>query len=352
MAGEFELSDCLNPQVLSSTADFARSFASAQPFRHVIMEQFLTENLCRRVCEQFPDFEASHAINENRQVGGKATRENVASLGSAFVELDKLAQSPDFLALIEKVTGVSGLYYDPYYFGGGTHENRHGQDLDPHIDFNYHPITHQHRRLNLIIYLNEEWEDDWGGALQLHRDPHLSPAKDQVVTVSPLMNRCVIFETTEHSWHGFERINLPEGKRNLSRKSFALYFYTDTRPAKETAGEHSTVYVERPLPERYQPGMTLGETELAEIRRLLSRRDQHLQRLYSEVQKLYGQLNQARYSGGNRDMSLKPEDIPADPQSAARMIKILRHRVNELENSSSWRITAPLRALKRLVSSE
>jgi len=352
MASEFELKNYLNPQVLSSAGTHARAFASAQPFRHVVMDRFLTDDFCRSICDQFPDFESTHAINENRQVGGKATRENVTALGPAFVALDQLAQHPEFLALIGQITGVSDLYYDPHYFGGGTHENRHGQDLDPHIDFNYHPITHQHRRLNLIIYLNEEWKEEWGGALQLHRDPHLPRAEDEIVTVSPLMNRCVIFETTEHSWHGFERINLPENRQSLSRKSFALYFYTDTRPAKETAGEHSTVYVERPLPERYQPGMTLGDVDLAEIRQLLSRRDQHLQRLYGDVQKLYSQLNQARYSGGDWITALKPEDIPDDPQSAARMIKILHHRVSELENSTSWRITAPLRALKKLVSGD
>jgi hypothetical protein len=243
------------------------------------------------------------------------------------------------------------LLYDPFYFGGGTHENRDGQDLDPHIDFNYHPVTGKHRRLNLIIYLNEAWEDAWGGSLQLHRDPYLEPGEDEIVTVSPLMNRCVIFETTESSWHGFNRIELPGGRKDRSRKSFAVYYYTEMRPAAETADEHSTIYVERHLPERFRPGMELTDGDIVEIKRLLKRRDQHLQRLYRDIQALQAGLGKHRRgSAPGASLKLRMEDYPTDLKSAGRMIQALRHRVDEMESSTSWRITAPVRALKRMLS--
>lgn len=347
--GKALLKECLHPDSMLRAETYAESFQKARPFRHVVIDGFLTDEFCDGICAEFPEFDPSHAIDENRKVGGKAVREKVPGLGPSFATLDELVSGSDFLALIGQITGIDDLHYDPHYFGGGTHENRHGQDLDPHIDFNYHPITRQHRRLNLIIYLNPEWAEEWGGALQLHKDPHLDRAQDEVVTISPLKNRCVIFETTEHSWHGFERIDLPPDRQHLSRKSFALYYYTDTRPVDETADEHSTVYVERPLPDRFQAGLTLGEADVLEIRRLVQRRDQHLTRLYDSIQKLHEQLNQARYASGDTG-KLSSEDIPVDVQSAARMIKILRHRVDELENSTSWKVTAPLRAFKRLIS--
>ena len=247
-----ELSSYINPSVLERRRALHQSFKEEQPFRHVVIDGFFQPAFCTALLKQFPAFDEKGAINEDGVVGRKSTQERVRSLGQPYEELDDLVHSTEFLQLIGTVTGIDDLRYDPYYFGGGTHENRHGQDLDPHVDFNYHPVTHQHRRLNLIVYLNEEWDTRWGGALQLHLDPYRPVHEDQIITIPPLLNCCVIFETNEHSWHGFERINLPEHMQQLSRKSFALYYYTDTRPVKETAEEHSTVYVERHLPERFR----------------------------------------------------------------------------------------------------
>jgi Rps23 Pro-64 3,4-dihydroxylase Tpa1-like proline 4-hydroxylase len=327
LASEVKLPGLVNPAVEAAADSHATQFQSARPFRHLVIDNFLDTEFCHRVVEQFPSFDEKAAINEDGHVGGKAVQEKVRGLGSAFSQLDDLVQSEAFRALISRMTGIPDLQYDPYYFGGGTHENRQGQDLDAHIDFNYHPISRKHRRLNLIIYLNEKWDDAWGGSLMLHRDPYSEPQDDEIITVTPLMNRCAMFETNEHSWHGFERINLPEDKRHLSRKSFALYFYTRERPADEVAGEHSTVYVNRHLPERFCAGMTLSEEDLAEIRNLLTRRDHHLKRLYTQV----GALT-------NRLANIRNDSV----------IEALKQKVIEFENSTSWRVTAPLRAIRRV----
>ena len=322
-----DIRERVNVQVLEEASRWSESFADARPFPHVVIDDFLAPDFCRAICSQFPGFDEAAARNENGLVGAKATQERVRSLGPAFRQLDDLLQSPEFLALVGRITGIEGLRYDPWYFGGGTHENRQGQDLDPHIDFNFHPRTRQHRRLNLIIYLNEEWDDAWGGSLQLHRDPHLDPAEDEIVTVTPLLNRCVIFETSEHSWHGFERIELPPDKAGISRRSFAVYFYSDTRPAEQTAAEHSTVYVERHLPARFAPGYTLGEPDVLELKRLLARRDQHLQRLYRALQ---------QRPGANRSWF-------------GRLETQLARQAHAFEAATSIPVTPPLRALRRFL---
>lgn len=278
----------LAPATRQAAATLRGRFDQAQPFRHWIADDFFAADFAQRLLAEFPAFERGNALNEDGKLGGKSVVEQVRALGPAFAELDDLVQSPPFLAWLSQASGIAALRYDPHYFGGGTHENRHGQDLDPHVDFNRHPVDGSHRRLNLIIYLNPEWREEWGGALELHSDPRSD--QDRIETVLPAFNRAVLFETTEWSWHGFRRIDLPEAQRHLSRRSIALYFYTAERPAEELASPHSTIYVDRPLPPRFAPGRTLDDADVAELRALVQRRDQHNQRLYRELIEVQARL--------------------------------------------------------------
>lgn len=347
------MQNLVNHLVKDSSAELYDQFVSAQPFRHIAIDGFLDEKFARSLLENFPAFDEKLAINEDGQVGGKAVHEKLSTLGPVWRELDALVAGSEFRKLISNITGVAGLKFDPNYFGGGTHENLHGQSLNPHVDFNFHPLTRQHRRLNLILYLSPHWDKSWGGSIELHKDPYLPPSEDEIVTITPAFNRCVIFETNEYSWHGFKRINLPEDKRDLSRKSFALYYYTDDRPAEEVGAEHSTIYVEEHLPEHIVAGMELGADDLQHMKNLLTSRDQHLKRLYKDIQRLNTDLNNLR---GEFGMDKNLESIePADKENMELVVQKeriagLQRRIREFENSTSWRITRPIRELKRALT--
>jgi hypothetical protein len=268
----------LHPSVRGHMEDLRRQFAGACPFRHVVIEPFLDLAFCNRLMAEFPAFQARNALNESGEAGRKAVVPELARIGDAFRDFDRLMRDREFLELIGRITGIPDVLYDPDYVGGGTHQNLDGQELDAHVDFNYHPSRPWHRRLNLIVFLNAEWDAAWGGCLELLRDPWATDddARQEVV---PLANRAVIFETTEASWHGFRRIQLPPGKQ-LSRRSVAVYFYTRRRPADQTAPAHGTVYYQRPLPGHIRAGHTLSEEDAAEVQTLLARRDQTIQFLY------------------------------------------------------------------------
>jgi Rps23 Pro-64 3,4-dihydroxylase Tpa1-like proline 4-hydroxylase len=255
-------------------ADLERQFAAAQPFRHVVIEQFLDPSFCQELIAQFPPFTAGDARNEQGEQAGKSVIAQITHIGGAFDKFDRLMRDREFLSAIGRITGISQLLYDEDYVGGGTHENLGGQELDPHVDFNFHPRLGWHRRLNLIVFLNPQWDQAWGGCLELLREP--SDDSDARVVV-PLANRAVIFETTESSWHGFRIIRAPLG---ISRKSLAVYFYSKDRPAQEIAPSHATHYYQRPLPSHLQPGYTLGDDDVTEIHKLFARRDQHIRFLY------------------------------------------------------------------------
>ena len=285
------MQDLIPPTLFEQRAALQASFAAALPFRHLVMDEFLDPAYCQELIQQFPAFDPKQALNEFGETGRKAVFQQLPQLGPAYQRLDRMLRSREFLAFLGEITGIPKLLYDPDYVGGGTHENLEGQELDPHVDFNYHPRTKLHRRLNLILFLNPEWEPQWGGALELHRNPWLPPGENEIKAIVPAANRCVLFETSECSWHGFSRIRLPPEKQQLSRRSIAVYFYTRARPPAETAPDHSTVYVQRPLPAHIKAGHSLSEDDMREIADLLARRDQQLRFLYQRELKFSALLD-------------------------------------------------------------
>jgi hypothetical protein len=321
-------------------AALQQQFASAQPFRHVVIDGFLDPAFCQELIDAFPPFAEHAAVNERGEVGGKASVANIASLGPAYEGFDNLMKGREFLELTSRVTGIPDLLYDPEYIGGGTHDNQNGQELDVHVDFNYHPTSQLHRRLNLILFLNPEWEESWGGCLELLKEPFATG--DDVKTVVPLANRAVLFETTEASWHGFRRIVLPPGK-NISRRSIAVYFYTGERPPEQTAPAHATVYYQRPLPAHIQAGYTLQPEDVLELQILLTRRDTYLQFLYEREQDFSQQLE-------GRDWRIA--NLQAREKELLREIAASRAYLQTIHDSPSLRLgkalTWPARKLRSL----
>ena len=293
-------------------------FESAQPFRHLVVDRFLDETFCEELIREFPAFDPAQAVNERGETGRKAANSNLAALGGAFARFDAMLRSAEFLDFMSRITGIPNLLYDPEYSGGGTHENLDGQDLDSHVDFNYHPSRRWHRRLNLIVFLNPRWEQNWGGCLELLSDPWTAEGARPAELIVPLANRAVVFETNERSWHGFRRIALPREAAGLSRRSIAVYFYTRERPTGEVAPSHGTQYVQRPLSDRIQSGYTLREEDVEELRVLIKRRDAQIKFLYDR------ELEFTSFIGSLlRSPSFRIGQALTWPARAAR--KLLRH---------------------------
>lgn len=219
----------------------AVEYRTALPYPHICMDNFLPENVAEDVLEAFPtpqgiswqefrnDREKKLANGDDR-VFPPVVRNVLAALNSAT-----------FLTFLEKLTGIEGLIADPYFNGGGLHQILPGGKLGLHIDFNRHGRLKLERRLNLLIYLNKDWEDSYGGHFELWtRD-----GKSCVKKILPIFNRCVVFTTSEDSWHGHPHpLTCPPDR---SRKSLALYYYTSDRDDESKAAPtHSTVFVDIP----------------------------------------------------------------------------------------------------------
>jgi hypothetical protein len=224
----------------SSQADrLCLSYQQAQPYPHIVLEDFFSDNVIRRVVSEFPNPDDTEWIqykhyNENKL--GKSKREEFPPyIGSVIDELN----SSEFVAFLSKLTGIDGLIPDPMLEGGGMHQTQSGGFLNMHADFTMH---HYHkrwrRRCNLIVYLNERWEPEWKGDLELwSRD-----MKRCVTKVAPTFNRAVIFNTDDTSFHGYpDPIQCPE---DVTRKSLALYYFTEESDPGYVA--KSTNYQARP----------------------------------------------------------------------------------------------------------
>jgi hypothetical protein len=268
--------------VLELTDRYRDEFVHAEPFKHVVIENFFEPSFAEKLLTEFPKFDPDLSVGETGRKGGKSANPNIRSISPIYERLYEALSSRPFLDFVSRLSGIPDLLLDPKMFGGGTHENLHGQQLDPHVDFNYDESRQLHRRLNLIVYLNKDWRTEWGGALEIHSNPR-KPFENRIRSFDPLFNRCVMFETNEYSWHGFPKIDLPEDFRHLSRKSISIYLYTRDRPEHEIAPEHATFYVQRPLPAHIAAGHALTEKEIDTVQRLLQRRDESIE-LYQQME--------------------------------------------------------------------
>ena len=263
----------LNPDVKLRIEELAAKFATGFPYRHVCIYRFFADDVAENILADFPEFSATNRTNEFGLEGYKAVHENLSEVSPFYAKLVYYLKSEEFHTFLERVTGIMGLRWGgESMYGGGTHENVHDGELDPHVDFNYDDRTKEHRRLNLLVYLTKDWQPEWGGTFELHSDPR-KPETNRITRYEMLFNRAVLMETNERSWHAFPRIQLPENKRHLSRKSIALYFYTKDRPAAEVTGGHGTFYVQRPLPETFITGAVVTDAMQSEIKGLINKRD-------------------------------------------------------------------------------
>ncbi len=262
----------ISPPVRQAVDRYRDEFLTARPFKHVMIEDFFDPAFAEQLLAEFPSFQTGFSTNEIGAATGKSVNTNIRAISPAYQHLYETLASQPFLDFVSQLSGIPDLLLDPKMFGGGTHENLHGQELDAHVDFNYDESRQLHRRLNLIVYLNKGWRTEWGGAIEIHSNPR-RPLENQIRAFDPTFNRCVMFETNEYSWHGFPKIQLPEDKRDLSRKSISIYLYTKERPVEEIAPVHATFYVQRPMPAQIAAGRTLTDEDALQLQSLLARRD-------------------------------------------------------------------------------
>jgi Rps23 Pro-64 3,4-dihydroxylase Tpa1-like proline 4-hydroxylase len=226
----------------------AQSYQRATPFPHISLDGFMPEDIYREALAQYPTPEQ---VSDWRRVEASDDKGRIAQnlklgysdeqhMPQVLRELIYTLNSSVFLRYLEKLTGIPNLLPDPHLVGGGLHQYLPGAILRVHADFSKLRGSLLDRRLNLLLYLNEQWHEEWGGYLELW-DPEMRECRERI---APTGNRCVIFSTTGTSYHGMpEPLACPPGK---TRRSLALYYYSNGRPSDEAEPTHATLWQERP----------------------------------------------------------------------------------------------------------
>ncbi len=202
-----------------------KNFLNAQPFPHLTLEGLFTSHLLRRASAEFDRLPADTpwVRYDSPDERGKRTFNRLDWMPPACREILDWLLSSEAVRMVESLTGMEGLQADPTLYGGGLHVTEPGGFLGLHLDNERHPQTGLARRLNLILYLTENWQPEWGGELELWDRARTAP----IAKIWPAFGRTAIFETFAHSFHGQTKpLACPPG---VARKSIAVYYWSEPR---------------------------------------------------------------------------------------------------------------------------
>lgn len=215
-------------------------YRNGDPFPHIAIEDFVHRQVLEEVLAEVEARDAAAFSDMNDRYQKKSACNTTSVMGPKTRALIQFLNGQEVIMFLEKLTGIQGLVPDPLLAGGGLHELRQGGFLGVHADFNFQKHMRLDRRINLLLYLNKDWQEDWGGNLELWD----TSMKACVKRYAPQFNRCVIFNTTDKSFHGNPQPVAAPGGR--IRRSIAMYYYTNGRPEDEASGAHMTLFQYRP----------------------------------------------------------------------------------------------------------
>jgi hypothetical protein len=231
------LNEIFNSNIFSaeSKANYKAVFNTNTPIRHVVIDNLLDNRFALDVHAHFPSLAAMkthyHGLNEQ-----KSEDSNFEKLDSCFSLLHEALSSELFLQWLQEWTGVNNYSVINDRLGFGLHQGGNNSFLDIHIDYNIPPIQKLYRKLNFILFFNPVWEGNYGGHLELWD----KDVKNCIQSIAPIFNRCVIFECSDVSYHGYNKIEVPEG---ITRKSYYQYYFI---PVPQETIYHDTVFKTRP----------------------------------------------------------------------------------------------------------
>lgn len=254
MATEHLIAEDFTPARLRALGTRDRAaYAAATPWPHVVVNDLFSRAVLEELVGELDAIRPSALLHHATSRTVKNEFAEIRDVGPMMQAFQQAMDGAPFTAYLEAVTGITGLVADPTRLLAGLHETPVGGFTKVHTDFSRHPKTDLHHRVNVLLYMNPEWHEEWGGQLELWpSDMHGDPT-----VVQPTLGTLVVFATNDDSKHGLPRpVTCPEG---TTRRSLAFYFYSKERHGDKLTAPHSAYYarpaesprdVDSPLKER------------------------------------------------------------------------------------------------------
>jgi len=193
------------------------------PFKHIVIDDLLPNELALSLLEAFPSADDGcwqRSNDDGVEIKARTDWKSEFDIPDGLSGIIRVFNSAPLLNAMSAALGIPKLMSDPYFSGGGLNISERGGLLDIHVDGNYHDASGMNRRVNLLYYLNPNWEKLWGGEFGIYDED----GEKLIKAVEPIFNRCVIFDTHDRSFHGLPNpINFPADD---PRRSILLYYYT------------------------------------------------------------------------------------------------------------------------------
>lgn len=256
-----------------------KAFSESDPYPYIVIDNFLAPEAAEALLSEFGERDENWtAYNHYNEKKAGLTRMQL--MGPQTQAIIQALSAPRFLQWMERVSKIDGLLADPDLDGGGLHSIKRGGFLNVHVDFKSHTTRRTwSRQINLLLYLNKKWQDDWEGNLELWD----AKVEKRVQSIKPIFNRCVLFQTScEHSYHGHPTpLNCPE---EVSRKSLALYYFRDEHVPLKLAPTH---YRARPEDSALKHGLVAADRAALRVYSFLKRYTPLNDKLVSRILKRF-----------------------------------------------------------------
>jgi Rps23 Pro-64 3,4-dihydroxylase Tpa1-like proline 4-hydroxylase len=218
----------------SHMSELRSEYELAAPWPHLVLDEFLRPDVATQAAASFPPL-GTKRLRLARLLEARTHESHVASEQPAIASILQALQSERFTAFLAEITGIGDLLPDPECAGAGMHQGARGSYLHLHADHNTHPSDPaRYRRVNVLLYLNERWEPNWNGDLDLWD----RAAGIRVKSILPSFNRCAILTVDDTAFHGYGPLRVP---RNLTRKAIAAYYYSAFPAVGQAMTSHPTL---------------------------------------------------------------------------------------------------------------